>query len=91
MVRAHSSLTRCGEIGIGLVVLSVALATSGCGAAPGTGDAPKGSQQADAPQPWDNLTGSAREDALVAAAKKETMTSASPGEQSFTPMYSPIF
>jgi iron(III) transport system substrate-binding protein len=71
MVLGRPSFTGSRRIAIVLVVFTFSLATYGCGAPPGAGAVAKDGQQAHAPQPWDDLTGNARENALLNAAKKE--------------------
>ncbi|MEN3269587.1 extracellular solute-binding protein [Pseudonocardia sp.] len=71
MVLGRPSFTRSRRIRIVLVVVALSLTAYGCGGPLGAGAAANGGQQADAPQPWDNLTGSAREKALLDAAQKE--------------------
>lgn len=67
--RLSSPLSR--RTGITLVVCALSATAYGCGAPPGSGAASKAGQAAASPQPWDRLTGGAREKALLSAAKKE--------------------
>jgi iron(III) transport system substrate-binding protein len=71
MVLGRPSFTGSRRIAIVLVLFTFSLATYGCGAPPSAGAVAKDGQQAHAPQPWDDLTGNARENALLNAAKKE--------------------
>ncbi|MFI6343951.1 ABC transporter substrate-binding protein [Streptomyces sp. NPDC050560] len=61
---------RLPRLAAGLAVCTLAL-TCACGAPPGQSGPANSAEQADSPQPWDKLTGSAREKALLKAAKKE--------------------
>jgi iron(III) transport system substrate-binding protein len=54
-----------------LATLGTALVLVGCGSPISAGPTPQGERDVSAPQPWDHLTGAAREKVLLDAAKKE--------------------
>jgi iron(III) transport system substrate-binding protein len=54
-----------------LATVGGVLVIAGCGTPPSVGATPQGERDVSAPQPWDHLTGAAREKALLEAAQKE--------------------
>lgn len=58
-------------LGAGIAVFAFSLTASACGTPPGQGGPANSAAQADSPRPWDKLTGSARQNALIEAAKDE--------------------